>query len=212
MPKNNAGGLGWSVNAGNRSGMGGGGIIGAALGAYREANRLQSRLAEFDYKENARTEHHIKRRAADSVVHKNKIATNEESINRIITKHAKDRSTGSSRPNFNYNASTGAVSWSEPSDYAERMEGIAKTRLEEQRLRNEGRKAKETPAANGNKKTRSNTKTKKAANAADAWAAQPVESRTESNITPPAGNAAPKVRKPRAPRAPKNPGQSGGMQ
>lgn len=208
MPNSNPGDnrLGWSVNAGNKSGRVMGGIFGAALGALGDARRTQQRLHEFDYKEDAKRETYLQRKAADAATHSMRVQNNEKSALKISRLH-KDK------PNFNYNASSGNISYSQPSDYASTMQKIAETNLEAQKLRAQPKpEAKDTEAATGTKKTRSTKKTQDAANAGDAWAAQPVASRTTSNITPPATPAAPKTRKPRAPRAPKNPGQSGGMQ
>jgi hypothetical protein len=208
MPNNNPGNnrLGWSVNAGNGSGRVMGGIFGAALGALGDARRTQQRLHEFDYKENAKRETYMQRKAADAATHSMRVNTNEQSVLKIADIH-KDKQ------NFNYNASNGSINYSQPSDYADKMQKIAETNLAAQKLRNQPRPdAKDAEPATGTKKARSTKKTEAAANAGDAWAAQPVASRTTSNITPPASNAAPRVRKPRAPRAPKNPGQSGGMQ
>ena len=73
MPNSNPGDnrLGWSVNAGNKSGGVMGGIFGAALGALGDARRTQRNLHEFDYKENAKRETYIQRKAADIDTKKN---------------------------------------------------------------------------------------------------------------------------------------------
>lgn len=211
MPNSNPGDnrLGWSVNAGNKSGGVMGGIFGAALGALGDARRTQQRLHEFDYKENAKRETYVQRKAADQAGHVMKSKTNETTALKLARLH-KDK------PNFNYNGANGSISFSQPSTYTTDMLKLATINQQTEQLKNDrangGKDAKGAEPVTGTKKTRSTKGMQDAANAGDAWAAQPVVSRTTSNITPPATPAAPKTRQPRAPRAPKNPGQSGGMQ
>jgi hypothetical protein len=206
MPNNNPGNnrLGWSVNAGNNSGGLNRGIMGAALNALGQARRTEQRLHEFDYKENAKRETYVQRKAADQAGHVMKSKTNETTALKVARLH-KDK------PNFNYNGANGSISYSQPSTYTEDMLKLAHINQQTEQLKNDRANAKDTEAANGNKKDRSTKKAEAAANAGDAWAAQPVASRTTSNITPPT-QTTPKPRKPRAPRVPKNPGQPGGQQ
>jgi hypothetical protein len=214
MPNNNPGNnsLGWSVNSGGNSGGVGRGIMGAALNALGQARRTQQRLYEFDYKENAKRESYIQRKAADQAGHVMKSKTNEQNALKVARIH-KDKQ------NFNYNGANGSISYSQPSTYTEDMLKLAAINQQTEQLKNDRANARDTDAADGNKKDRS-TKTAKTAKDAktatdDGWAATapstPTPSRTTSNITPPT-QTTPKPRKPRAPRVPKNPGQPGGTQ
>lgn len=188
--------LGWSVNAGNNSGRTGRGIMGAVFDALGQARRTEQRLHEFDYKENAKRETYIQRKAADQAGHVMKSKTNETTALKVARIH-KDK------PNFNYNGANGSISYSQPSTYTEDMLKLAAINQQTEQLRNDRASAKDTEAANGNKKDRSNKKTEAEANAGDAWAATaPTPSRTTSNVTPPTQTTA-KPRKPRAPRAPR---------
>lgn len=219
MPKNNGGGLGWSVNAGNNSGGMRGGIIGAALGAYGQANRMKSRLAEFDYKENAKRESLIHKAAVTNV---SKRQQSEDQLD--IAKKAYEHFGGDSEFNtgFRYGPLNITRETKAQRKRADTMSANAETAKEkEERLAKE--KADAADTANGSKQSASNARRgrKKAAENAEqsgGWAAtDPNASRTTSNVTPepPQAPKAPKVskpRKPRAPRAPKNPGQPGGMQ
>jgi len=225
MPNNNPGNnlSGWSVNASGNSGGVGRGIMGAAINALGRARRTQQNLYEFDYKENAKRETYIQRKAADQAGHVMKIKANKTVVSDMARRHGKTTDAdgnSTDRPNFNYNAATGAMSYSVPSTYTEDMLKLGKINQETERLKNErasgkAETASEAEPTNGTKKERSTKKAEAAANAGDAWAATapstPTPSRTTSNITPPT-QTTPKSRKPRAPRAPKNPGQSGGMQ
>jgi hypothetical protein len=221
MPNNNPGDnrLGWSVNAGNNSGGLQRGIFGAALNALGQARRTEQRLHEFDYKESAKRETYLHRKAAD-------IATKKiHGDNEYDTaKKAYDEFGGSSDNTTGFKFGTLNIS-RETDAMRERVKNATKSAEtdaeKEARIAREKAEAKAqgSTTTGGTKKDRSNAATAKAAKAEtnDGWAATapkqtPTPSRTTSNITPPAGNAAPRVRKPRAPRAPKNPGQPGGMQ
>jgi hypothetical protein len=202
MPNSNPGDnrLGWSVNAGNNSGGLQRGIFGAALNALGQARRTEVRLHEFDYKENAKRETYLQRKAADQAGHVMKSKTNEETALKVARLH-KDK------PNFNYNGANGSISYSIPSTYTEDMKKIAQTNQETERLKNERAREKTAsssePGTGGTKKGRSTKKAEATKNADDAWAATApsTPSRTTSNVTPPTVTA-PKPRKPRASRAP----------
>lgn len=223
MPINSKG----AVQAGNRSG----GLAAGIAGGLMALGKTRSRLAEFEYKENlkqqnfhekegAKRETYLQRKAADNASHSLRVNTNEGAIKRVAQRHGRDEE-GNSKPNFNFNATTGNLSWGQPSNYAEKMENIANINLKAQKMRTENKdnkSAKEAePVGETPKAARSTRKKKNAEVAEDAWAAKPpttpnpTASRTTSNITPPVVTA-PKPRKPRAPRVPKNPGQPGGMQ
>ena len=187
-----------AVQATNKSGGAFGSIMGAALGAYGNAQASQSRLAEFHAKEGIKTEGHMQRTAANVAAHNMKIKTNTDAATSMIQRHAKGR------PNFAVNPSTGQTSWSEPSDYAERMQKVAETRLEEQKLRKENKDAKAADAASGNKKERSTKKSEDAATASDDWAAKPVRtpgSNVNKPIKPKKSPENPVTPKPTKPRA-----------
>ena len=221
MPNSNPGDnrLGWSVNAGNKSGGVMGGIFGAALGALGDARRTQRNLHEFDYKENAKRETYIQRKAADIATKKihgdNEYDTAKKAYDEFGG--SSDNTTGFKYGTLNISRETEAMR-----DRVKNATKSAETDAEkEARIAREKAEAKAqgTTTTGGSKKDRSNAATAKAAKAEtdDGWAATaptPTQtpSRTTSNITPPATPAAPKPRKPRAPRVPKNPGQSGGMQ
>jgi len=211
MPNNNPGDnrLGWSVNAGNGSGGLQRGIFGAALDALGRARRTQQNLYEFDYKENAKRETYIQRKAADQAGHVMKSKTNEQTALKVAKLH-KDK------PNFNYNGANGSISYSQPSTYTEDMLKLAAINQQTEQLKNDRANGKATDeekleviktrkaGTGGNKASRATKKTKPAANANDPWAAtEPTQtpSRTTSNITPPTQTTA-KPRKPRASRAP----------
>lgn len=224
MPNKNSGNnaAGWSVNAGNNSGGLQRGIFGGVLNTLNRIGRAQEDRSEFDYKEEAKRDTYLQRKAADHAGHVMKIEANKKVVSDMARRHGKTKdANGNSmdRPNFNFNAVTGAMSYSLPSTYTEDMLKLGAINQETERLKNERAKEKSVPtaqrteAANGNKKDRSTKKTETALNANDEWAAQPPKQtsfRTTSNITPPTVTA-PKLRKPRASRAPKNPGQPGGM-
>jgi len=201
MPNNNPGDnrLGWSVNAGNGSGGLQRGIFGAALNALGQARRTQQRLHEFDYKENAKRETYIQRKAADQAGHVMKVNTNTKAVTDMARRHGKTKDADGNtidRPNFNFNAVTGAMSYSIPSTYTKDLLELKEKERELINLKNENKSdAKDAQPVNGNKKDRSTKKAEAAANAGDAWAAQPptpTPSRTTSNITPPGNSVATK--------------------
>ena len=221
MPNNNPGDnrLGWSVNAGSKSGGVMGGIFGAALGALGDARRTQQRLNEFDYKEGAKRETYVQRKAADIATKKihgdNEYDTAKKAYDEFGGSN--DNTTGFKYGTLNISRETEAMR-GRVGTAADNARTKADTEARLQKEREEAAKAQGTTTTGGSKKDRSNAATAKAAKAEtdDGWAATApkqtqIPSRTTSNITPPVVTA-PKPRKPRAPRVPKNPGQPGGMQ
>jgi hypothetical protein len=211
MPINSRG----AVQAGNSSG----GLAAGISGGLMALGKTRSRLAEFEYRENvkqqnfhekegAKRETYLQRKAADNASHSLRVNTNEDAIKRVAQRHGKDK------PNFNFNATTGNLSWGQPSNYAEKMLDIANTNLEAQQLRTKNKGAKEAaPVGEAPKTARSTTKKKKkkaevaaAEVAEDAWAAKPpttpnpTASRTTSNIATPATPAKPTKPKTTKPR------------
>lgn len=207
MPINGKG----AVQAGNSSG----GLAAGIAGGLMALGKTRSRLAEFEYRENvkqqgfheregAKRETYLQRKAADNASHSLRVNTNEDAIKRVAQRHGKDK------PNFNFNATTGNLSWGQPSNYAEKMLDIANTNLEAQRMRTENKdnkSAKETaPVGETPKAARSTRKKKNAEVAEDAWAAKPpttpnpTASRTTSNIATPATPAKPTKPKTTKPR------------